>query len=279
MTKSPPSSPPQPQPSHRAARPGTSGAVLDQVDRWTDLGMGLVDVATTFSQRSLHAAEPAPAPASSDAATFATTANLLAVLPGAAAALAVRLQHESFDLVATLEDRLTAGLRRVGAARLTSPVATRVYGKLAELDTDFRAQQAVRASFAERYLATVGPQTLDALLARVDIEALVRRVDVEAVLDRIDLDAVVRRVDLDAVVQRVDLDSAVERVDLDRVVSRVDVNDLLAGALENLEVGGLLRDGSGALASSTVGALRNQVGGVAGRITRRPSRSPDSPDE
>jgi hypothetical protein len=208
-----------------------------------------------------------------------TTANLLAVLPGAAAALAVRLRHGSFDLVATLEDRLAAGLRRVGAARLTSPLATRVYSMLAELDADFRAQQAVRVSVAEQYLATVGPHTLDALLARVDVEALVRRVDVEAVLDRIDLDAVVQRVDLDAAVQRVDLDSAVDRVDLDRVVSRVDVNDLLAGALENLEVGGLLRDGSGALASSTVGALRSQVGGVAGRITRRPVRSSDTPDD
>jgi hypothetical protein len=201
-------------------------------------------------------------------------AELVRVFPGAIALLTLRAQGRLFDVITEVEGAVHAVFARFGAIKVTSSVAARVHDVLADFDAQFKAEQAERAQVASTFLSAAGPGTLDELLARIDLEAVLDRLDMEAVLDRIDMEAVLDRVDLNAVLDRVDMDAVLARVDFDAVIDRVDVNDLMSGVINEIQVAGLLRDGTGALANTTgalanttVGALRNQVGGVASRIT------------
>ncbi len=263
-------------PDDRAPRTGASGLILDGIERWTGLTLGLTEVVTGYSQRTLAAAQGV---ADADAADEVTSADLVRALPGALAALALRTQHAAFDAVALVERQGAAVAERVGASRAASPAVHWLYGLLSPLDAEFKADQAERAEIAQVFLASAGPQTLEELLARVDLNALlaeidldeiVARVDLDAILDRVDLNELLERVDLQAVLERVDVDAAVDRVDLDRVVARLDVNDLMSGVIQEIEVAGLVRDSTGALASSTVAVLRNPVGGAVKFLGRRP---------
>lgn len=249
-------------------RPGTSGLVLDEIERWTELSLGLVGVVTDYSRETLAAAEGTAGAEQADGPTAAgaplahdlDAADLLAVLPGALATLGLRLQSRIFDAVAEAEHQVATVMARLGTVKLTSPVAQRLHEWLAGLDAEFQSGQDERVEVAAAFLGSAGPRTLDELLARIDLEAVLDRVDMEVVLDKVDMELVLDRVDLDAVL---------ERVDLDAVVARLDVNDLMSGVIQDLQVAGLLRDSTGAIVNSTAGALRTQVGGVANRITGR----------
>lgn len=272
-------------------RPGATGLLLDGIERWTTLMLGLGEVVTSYSHVTLaevtgdgHSARPSAAVPESALADL-HTAEILAALPGATAAVGLRLQRRLFDAISGAEQTLGEVLVRVGAVRLSSPAARLLHQWVTSLDAEFAAAQSERAEVATTFLASAGPKTLDELLARIDMEAVLDRmdfeavldrVDPEAVLDRVDFEAVLDRVDMDAVAERIDINSLLERVDLDAVIARLDVNELMSGALQEIQVTGLLRDGTGAIASGTgaiatgtVDVLRTQVGGVAGRITGR----------
>ena len=249
----------------RRRRPGASGVVLDEVERWTALALGVAEVVTAYSTSTLAEVETDGDDGESQSAAESepdelSTADLMRVVPGALAVLTLRAQNRAFDAITGTEGLITAAFARIGAIRITSPLLTRVQRRLADLDAEFRAEQAERAEVAATFLAAAGPRTLDELLARIDMEAVLDRIDMEAVLDRIDMEAVLDRVDLDAMV---------ERVDLDAVIERVDVNDFMSGVIQEIQVAGLLRDSTGAIATTTVDVLRTQVGGVANRITGR----------
>lgn len=247
-----------PSGSPSGGRPGVSGVVLDNAERWSGLALGLTELVTGYSQRTL-----AQTLGDADAAPEGEIgpADVLKVLPGAAAALALRLQHAAFDQWAQLESTAASAAELVGLNRLADPVWRQLHAVLAKLDDEFKSEQSSRAALAEEFLAAAGPQTLQELLSRVDLDALLAGVDLDAVLDRVDLDAVLDRVDLDRVA---------DRLDIERLIERVDVNELAAAVLADVEVAGLLRDGTGAIANSTVGVIRSQVEGVSKRLTRRP---------
>ncbi|MDQ1246631.1 MAG: hypothetical protein QG597_999 [Actinomycetota bacterium] len=262
----------------RQGRPGASGLLLDGIERWTTLMLGLGEVVTSYSTATLVAAtgEDDSSAGSDSALAQLHAAEILAALPGATAALGLRLQRRVFDAIAQSE--LVAGevLVRVGAVRLTSPAARVLHQWVTALDAEFAAAQDERAEVAATFLASAGPRTLDELLARIDLEAVLDRMDFEAVLDRVDMEAVLDRIDFDAAVDRVDVNALLDRVDLDAVVARLDVNELMSGAIADIQVAGLLRDstgaiatGTGAIATGTVDVLRTQVGGVANRLTGR----------
>lgn len=242
------------------ARAGVSGVVLDSAERWSGLALGLTELITGYSQRTLDATL-----GEGVASTSGTVgpAEVLQVLPGATAALALRLQHAAFDQWVRLEATASSAADLMGLHRLTDPIWRQLHTLLSRLDEEFKADQSSRAVLAADFLASAGPQTLQELLSRVDLDALLAEVDLDAVLDRVDLDAVLERVDLDRVA---------DRIDIERLLERVDVNELAAAILADVEVTGLLRDGTGAIANSTVGVIRSQVEGVSKRLTRRPGQ-------
>ena len=89
---------------------------------------------------------------------------------------------------------------------------------------------------------------------RVDLPRVTARV-----LDSVDIDAVAARLDLDAVAARLDVNAVVDRVDLARVTEQV---------LDEVDVGHIVRESSGAMAAETVDAVRMQGMRVDGFLSR-----------
>lgn len=229
-----------------------------QAQRWTELGLGLAELITGYSQRTLAGttgqtgAGPVEEPGVWDVAT---------VLPGAAAALALRAQSVALNSASSACDLASRLADSVGITRASTPILQWLHANLSPLDQEFKSSQSERAEVAGTFMAAAGPQVLQELLARVDLDALLAEVDMEQLLDRLDLNAVI---------DRVDIDRLTDRIDVERLLDRVDVNDVANLVLHDLEVTGLLRGGTEAIASSTVGALRSQVEGVSRRLGRRP---------
>lgn len=215
-----------------------SGALFDELERWTGLGLGLMGLATGYTRSRL--VEPSDEELSEDAAL--TLADLIAVIPGAAATVATALQARLFDVVAALELRLNEASALASQVEFTGRPMRALYGVLAALDGQFRATQAERAEQAAEFLATVGPETTAELLSRVD---------------------------MNMVLSEVDMDALVQRVTLERVLEKVDFNSVMADALNQIDP----TDLTTALASSTVGSIRSMPGTatrLAGRVVRRP---------
>lgn len=239
--------------SRPMSRPGISGMLFDAAQTWSALALGAGELVTGYSQRTLDRtagglSQPVPGGPAAPG-----IADLVRVLPGAVAHLSLRAQDAAFSVLTGVENAARRGADRVGLSSISGAGVRVAHRHLSRWDEAFKADQARRARATQDFLATAGPETLQELLIRID------------------LDTVLDTVDLDAVLERIDLDAALDRIDLDRVLARVDVNELMSGAMQDLQVPGLLIDGTGALANSTVGVLRSQVEGVANRLGRRPS--------
>lgn len=219
-------------------RPGLSGALFDEVERWSGLGLGIAGLASGYTRSRLVDNEPTD----SDTDTV-TVSDLAAVLPGAAATIAATVQSALFDLVAALEQRLSDASAAASQMEFTGRPMRALHRWLSELDRQFRDKQAERAEQAAQFLATVGPETTAELLSRVD---------------------------MNMVLSEVDMDALVQRVTLEKVLEQIDVNALMAEVLADLDTANL----TGALASNTVGSIRTLPGAatrIAGRVVRRPN--------
>lgn len=221
-----------------ANRPGLSGALFDELERWTGLGMGLAGLASGYTRSRLL--EQPQSQASDE--EVVTLADVAAVLPGAAVVVAGAIQSLLFDIVAVVEHRLNELSATASRIELTGRPMRAVYGLLAALDARFRETQAQRAEQAAEFLATVAPETTAQLLSRVD---------------------------MNMVLSEVNMDALVERVTLEKVLEKVDFNQVVADALGQIDA----TDLTGVLASSTVDSIRTLPGAatrIAGRVVRRP---------
>lgn len=225
-----------------AKRPGLSGAVFDEVERWSGLGMGLAGLASGYT-RSRLIPEGAGEDGEPDAVTLA---DFIAVLPGAAVSLAAQVQSVLFDLVAAAENWLNRASATASQVEFTARPMRVLHAWLAGLDRQFQDKQAQRTQAAAEFLATVGPETTAELLSRVDMNMVLSDVDVDALVDR---------------------------VTMERVLEKVDVNSFMTDVVTELNAAGLLLEGTGAIASQTVDSIRTLPGAatrMAGRVVRRP---------
>lgn len=218
-------------------RPGISGALFDELERWSGLGLGIAGLASGYTRARLVPEDEFER--DDDAVTLA---DLIAVLPGATATVAASAQSLLFDVVASLEHRLNEASAAASRVEFTGRPMRALHAWLTALDQQFRDRQAERAEHAAEFLATVGPETTAELLSRVD---------------------------MNMVLSEVDMDALVQRVTLEKVLEQIDVNALMADVLADLDTANL----TGALASNTVGSIRTLPGAatrMAGRVVRRP---------
>ena len=124
-------------------------------------------------------------------------------------------------------------------------------------------------TFPVRACAVVGrfvdsrvAESVNALLAHIDVDALLGRANVDDLLRRVDIGAVIDRVDVNDVVGRVDMDMLVEQTDLGAVIAR----------------------SSGGVASEALDAARSQAVGLdqfidrwAARLLRHKHPGPPAP--
>lgn len=216
-----------------------SGAVFDEVERWSGLGLGLAAIASGYTRSRFLTHDPREQPEED----VVTLGHLLAVLPGATAAVTTAMQSAVFDLVAQIEHRINQASAAASRIEFTGRPMRAVHDWLSARDREFQDKQAERAELAALFLARIGPETTAELLSRVD---------------------------MNMVLSEVDMDALVDRVTLDRVLEKVDVNSLMSDVLTDLDAANL----TGVLASNTVGSIRTLPGAatrMAGRVVRRPN--------
>lgn len=218
-----------------APRPGVTGAVFDTAERWTGLVIGLA----VFVHRHADATHRTVVPTRRSATGPTGADGVLALVPGAVMGIGLAAQRTVFDRVADIEGRVQNLTGRLAESEPVAPMVGRVRGFLARWDERYRSEAEIRCELAGEYLARLGPDALDALLARIDVDALLDHVDVNSAVDRVDLEQLIDKVPVERVIDRVDLRSVV----LD-TVAQVQVTDILresTGAMANRLSGGRIR--------------------------------------
>jgi hypothetical protein len=80
-----------------------------------------------------------------------------------------------------------------------------------------------------------------------------------AVLKRVDLTSVVlNQVSFDKIIDSIDLNAIAARIDIEAIIARVDLSGIAKQVIDDIDLAGIIRDSSGALASETVVGVRLQ---------------------
>jgi hypothetical protein len=203
-------------------------------------------------------AEPAPGetPPSGVVAVYPTRSTTIAVPTGVITALDVGLAVASKGVAVVVGVGRIAGLMARPFVRvIASPPgvphhyqpATRI-NALAEQGRLTR-EQITRAS--SDVIAAVLPTVVDQVLDQVDLTTMVvEHVDVAKIVDSIDIAAIVKNIDIESIVGEMDLGSIANQV------------------IEDVDLPGLIRESSGAMASDSIIAIRTQSIGADELVNR-----------
>jgi hypothetical protein len=116
---------------------------------------------------------------------------------------------------------------------------------------------AARTRLDPWYRQGVEEQRLNRELADKFWRLLVAQV-AAAVIEQVDLDAIVDRIDVDRLLNRIDLDHVAARIDVNAIVARVDMQRVTSQAMDEIEIGQVIRESTSSLADESVEALRVQ---------------------
>jgi hypothetical protein len=219
----------------------------EALDRATRIALGAAGLALAVLRALLERPQPAGQEVRVAGATVTAVprpAGMLRLLPAAALGLGLEAQRRSLDAAVALGARLAPPLS--AAARPAAALAGRPLAVAwRRLDLDgWAARGLAEQRRNQQTAAEAASQLVGAIVA--------------AVLDEVDLDGVVARVDLDAIAARIDLDAIAARIDLNAIVSRLDLAGLTEQVIDEVDLGEIIRESSGTMATETVDALRVQ---------------------
>jgi hypothetical protein len=195
------------------------------------------------------------------------TSAVLPLLPYAGVALAA---DASRAIIALTRRAAEAGRPVASFAVNRTPLrgaAAAARRWLEDLSERGAAEQQERERAAGAFVNKLIPEITAALIERIDLNAVVDRIDVGRIAERLDLDAIIARLDLDTIVARLDLDAIAARLDVNAIVARVDMQAVvdsldLAGitreVMDEVDVGEVIRESTGSIATETVDAVRYQ---------------------
>ncbi len=286
--------PPEPGPH---ARPNADLTAL--VEQGVKVGLGLAVAAASAAANGLRA----QIPKEPDAPPKAEGSEPFSLFTGALLGAVVEAAELTSKTLGSLADAAQPAASWVSSPPFLRGVADAAASGLRFMDGRWKAEESSTQRSAEEFFQGLIPQVTDAALDQLDLTSLVKRVDLNAVLDDIDVDAIVSSIDIDAIlarvdineiVQRVDLnavaagidvDAIVERVDIDAIIGRIDVSGIAQQVIEDVDLPGIIRESSGALASESVQEIRLQsmradgfVARVVDKVLRRQQEPPGSPD-
>ena len=219
----------------------------EALDRATRIALGAAGLALAVLRALLERPQPAGQDVRVAGATVTAVprpAGMLRLLPAAALGLGLEAQRRSLDAAVALGARIAPPLS--AAARPAAALAGRPLAVAwRRLDLDgWAARGLAEQRRNQQAAAEAASQLVGAIVA--------------AVLDEVDLDGVVARVDLDAIAARIDLDAIAARIDLNAIVSRLDLAGLTEQVIDEVDLGEIIRESSGTMATETVDALRVQ---------------------
>jgi hypothetical protein len=219
----------------------------EALDRATRIALGAAGLALAVLRALLERPQPAGQEVRVAGATVTAVprpAGMLRMLPAAALGLGLEAQRRSLDAATALGARLAPPLS--AAARPAAALAGRPLAVAwRRLDLD---GWAARGLAEQRRNQQAAAEATSRLVGAI----------VAAVLDEVDLNGVVARVDLDAIAARIDLDAIAARIDLNAIVASLDLAGLTEQVIDEVDLGEIIRESSGSMATETVDALRVQ---------------------
>ncbi len=198
-------------------------------------------------------------------------------LAGALLGLAVEATRWSTRAAPPIARRFGQVLSIAGDLPPVRLAGSRLEDVLQRLDASWGDGRPRREEAASAFIQSLMTEVVDATLDHIDLTSLaLERIDVDRFVDAMDLNSLIDRVDMDHALERIDLNEVVERIDIQRIVARVDVNELAAKVdleamierlelakiaeevIDELDVGELIRDSTGSMATETVEGIRVQ---------------------
>jgi hypothetical protein len=198
-------------------------------------------------------------------------------LAGALLGLAVEATRWSTRAAAPVARRLGEAVSIAGDLPPIRLAGSRLEDVLQRLDASWGDGRPRREEAASAFIQSLMTEIVDATLDHMDLTSLaLERIDVDRFLDAMDLNSLIDRVDIDRALERIDLNEVVARIDIERIVARVDVDELAAKVdleamierlelpkiaeevIDELDVGELIRDSTGSMATETVEGIRIQ---------------------
>jgi hypothetical protein len=226
---------------------GGAGLTADMVGRATRLALGAAGLALAALEVLLERSGPAGPGVRAGAGSGATPSGppgTLPLLSAAALGLGLEAQRRAMNAGAALGARVSPPLRVVAR-----PAVAVARGPLVavwrRLDLDGWAARGLAEQRRNQQAAAAAARALVAAIAA-------------AVLDEVDLDGIVDRLDLDRIAERLDLDAIADRIDVDAVVARIDLPGITERVMDEVDLGQIIRESSGTMATETVDALRVQ---------------------
>jgi hypothetical protein len=105
--------------------------------------------------------------------------------------------------------------------------------------------------------------------ASTDVIAAVLPTVVDQVLDQVDLTTmVVEHVDVAKIVESIDIGAIVKNIDIESIVGEMDLGGIANQVIEEVDLPGLIRESSGAMASDSIIAIRTQSIGADELVNR-----------
>jgi hypothetical protein len=228
----------------------------EALDRATRIALGAAGLALAVLRALLERPQPAGQEARVAGATVTAVprpAGMLRLLPTAALGLGLEAQRRSLDAATALGARLAPPLS--AAARPAAALAGRPLAVAwRRLDLD---GWAARGLAEQRRNQQAAAEATTRLVGAI-VAAVLDEVDLNGVVARVDLNGVVARVDLDAIAARIDLDAIAARIDLNAIAASLDLAGLTEQVIDEVDLGEIIRESSGTMASETADALRVQ---------------------
>jgi hypothetical protein len=198
-------------------------------------------------------------------------------LAGALLGLAVEATQWSARAAGPVARRLGEVLSIAGDLPPIRLAGSRLEDVVQRLDASWGDGRPRREGAASAFIQSLMTEIVDATLDHMDLTSLaLERIDVDRFLDAMDLNSLIDRVDIDRALERIDLNEVVARIDIERIVARVDVDELAGKVdleamierlqlakiaeevIDELDVGELIRDSTGSMATETVEGIRIQ---------------------
>jgi hypothetical protein len=174
----------------------------------------------------------------------------------AAAGLGVAAQRQWVNAAETVGAPIATTLAAVIVTTMARGPVAAIGRRLGRWSDEGLAEQRRNQEMTVTTGRAVVRAVVAAVLAEVDLDEVVARVDLDRIIDRLDLDQISERLDLDAIAARLDLDAVASRLDVNAVVERVDLARVTEQVLDEVDVGHIVRESSGAMAAETVDAVR-----------------------
>jgi hypothetical protein len=228
----------------------------EALDRATRIALGAAGLALAVLRALLERPQPAGQEVRVAGATVTAAprpAGMLRMLPAAALGLGLEAQRRSLDAATALGARLAPPLS--AAARPAAALAGRPLAVAwRRLDLD---GWAARGLAEQRRNQQAAAEATSRLVGAI-VAAVLDEVDLNGVVARVDLDAIAARIDLDAIAARIDLNAIAARIDLNAIVASLDLAGLTEQVIDEVDLGEIIRESSGSMATETVDALRVQ---------------------